>query len=133
MWTPLVEEAEKQGIILLLENVFEPEPETIQMLLEAVDSPHFAFCFDTGHWHIFGRTEVDEWLQRLGSKMTEVHLHDNHGERDEHLPPGDGTFDFGGFFSLLRMYQLSPVFTIEVRGEDALRIAFERLTHYVQA
>jgi len=31
-----------------------------------------------------------------------VHLHDNHGEKDEHLPPYDGTIDWPAAIKLLK-------------------------------
>lgn len=47
--------------------------------------------FDFGHANTVGR--VREFLP-LVSKADHIHIHDNHGERDEHLPLGDGTIDW---------------------------------------
>jgi sugar phosphate isomerase/epimerase len=34
--------------------------------------------------------------------VASVHLHDNHGEKDEHLPPYDGTIDWSTAISLMK-------------------------------
>ncbi len=93
-WKPLVREAEETGLCIAIENVFEESPDPLNALLGEIDSPHFRFCFDTGHHHVFSKTPLPLWIETLGKHMTEVHLHDNHREMDEHLPIGEGNFDF---------------------------------------
>ena len=34
--------------------------------------------------------------------MASAHIHDNHGDKDEHLPPYDGTIDWAGALPVLR-------------------------------
>lgn len=131
MWTLLVKEAEKIGVTLALENVFDHGPETLKKLLDTINSPRFGFCFDTGHCLIFSKSDWDKWIEVLGERLVEVHLHDNNGEEDEHLPPGDGKFDFSGFFRHLRTQQLSPLFTIEVHQEEDLPRSFEAVKGYL--
>jgi sugar phosphate isomerase/epimerase len=133
MWIPLVKEAEKLGVTLALENVFEQAPETIKKLLEKINSPRCGFCFDTGHWLVFSRTGWKEWIEALGSRLVEVHLHDNMGEEDQHLPPGDGQFDFIGFFRNLWAQRLSPLYTLEVHQEEDLPRGFETVTGYLES
>ncbi len=47
--------------------------------------------FDFGHANTVGK--VAEFLP-LVSKAIHIHIHDNYGERDEHLALGDGTIDW---------------------------------------
>jgi sugar phosphate isomerase/epimerase len=133
MWTPLVTEAEKVGVTLALENVFEQGPETLKKLLEKINSPHCGFCFDTGHSLVFSKTGWKEWIEVLGRHLVEVHLHDNRGEGDQHLPPGDGKFDFTGFLSYLWAQQLSPIYTLEVHQEEDLPRGFATVKGYLEA
>lgn len=119
-WRPLVDEAEKKGLILALENVFEEDPTSLLHLLEEIHSPHFRFCFDTGHHHLFSKTHFSDWVKTLRAYLVEVHLHDNHKERDEHLPLGEGNIDAEGFFQLLSIEKLRPIFTIEPHQEEHL-------------
>ena len=121
-WSPLVVEAEKDDLVIAIENVFEETPDSLKRLLDAVHSPHFRFCFDTGHHHSFSmrKAPLSCWIEALGAYLWEVHLHDNHGEKDEHLPMGEGGFDFDQFFDLLFRNRLNPICTIEPHQEDHL-------------
>lgn len=119
-WRPLVDDAERKGLTLAIENVFEEDPSSILRLLEDIDSPHFRFCFDTGHYHLFSKTHFSEWIEMLKVYLIEIHLHDNHRERDEHLPLGEGSIDVEGFFRLLSLEKLRPIFTIEPHQEEHL-------------
>ena len=130
-WRPLVKEAEEMGLTLAIENVFEETPEPIKNLLEEIDSPHFRFCFDTGHHNVFSKTPLSVWMVALGRYLSEVHLHDNHKEMDEHLPVGEGGFDFNQFFALLSQYKLNPLYTIEPHEEAHLRRGLEAAKKYI--
>ena len=132
MWSPLVKEAERFGVMLALENVFEQGPDTIKKLLDKINSPRFGFCFDTGHWLVFSKKDWQEWLEVLDNRLVEVHLHDNDGAVDQHLPPGDGRFDFIGFLRHLRAQRLSPLYTLEVHQEEDLPRSFETVTGYLK-
>jgi sugar phosphate isomerase/epimerase len=130
-WRPLVKEAEESGLTLAIENVFEEDPVSIKALLEEVNSPHFRFCFDTGHHHVFNKTPLPDWFEALGKHLVEVHLHDNHREMDEHLPIGEGSFDFGQFFELISQYGLNPIYTLEPHEEDHLWRGLEAVKKYI--
>ena len=130
-WRPLTKEAEELGLTLAIENVFEESPDPLKALLGEIDSPHFRFCFDTGHYHVFNKTPLPEWLESLGMYMVEVHLHDNHREMDEHLPIGEGDFDFDHFFKLLSRYRLNPIYTLEPHEEDHLWRGLEAVKKYI--
>jgi sugar phosphate isomerase/epimerase len=130
-WMPLVKEAEEKGLTLAIENVYEETPDSIKSLLEEIRSPHFRFCFDTGHHHIFSKTPLSIWIETLGGFLGEVHLHDNHKERDEHLPIGEGGFDFNQFFALLSRLDLNPFYTIEPHEEGHLWRSLKALSKYI--
>ena len=131
-WRPLVKEAEELGLTLAIENVFEETPDSIQNLLEEIHSPHFRFCFDTGHHHVFSKVPFPIWIETLGRYLREVHLHDNHKEMDEHLPIGEGGFDFDGFFNLLSQLGLNPIYTIEPHEEAHLWRGLQAVKRYVK-
>jgi sugar phosphate isomerase/epimerase len=131
-WRPLVKEAEERGLTLAIENVFEESPDSIKNLLEEIRSPHFRFCFDTGHHHVFSKTPLPVWMEVLGEFLSEVHLHDNHKEMDEHLPMGEGGFNFKQFFTLLSQYKLHPLYTIEPHEEAHLWRGLQAVRKYIE-
>src|SRR3972149_6073804 len=130
-WPPLGEEAERLGTILAVENIFEREPSTLKLLMERLPSPNFGVCIDAGHMRVFSMVEMEEWFSALGPRIAEVHLHDNHGRHDDHLPLGEGTIDFPRFLSLLAVYAGDPVYTIEPHGEGAMLRAVEAVMKYL--
>ncbi|HUL23324.1 MAG TPA: sugar phosphate isomerase/epimerase family protein [Thermodesulfobacteriota bacterium] len=130
-WRPLVKEAEERGVTLAVENVFDESPEPIQRLLEEIHSPRFRFCFDTGHQNVFAKTPLSVWMETLGAFLSEVHLHDNHKETDEHLPVGEGEFDFPQFFTLLSRSNLTPLYTIEPHEEAHLWRGLKAVKKYI--
>lgn len=91
------------GVQLLLENL-QNEVTTPEHLLEIVKVGHFdtvGVCLNVGHAHLAGPSEsdqpnvgIDAAFELLGPRIALVHLHDNHGQRDEHLWPGSGSIDW---------------------------------------
>lgn len=131
VWPTLVRKAGKIGTVLAMENVFDIHPEPIRRLLDAIDSPHIGHCFDIGHFRLFSKVSIEEWFQQLGKRIVEVHIHDNNGGRDEHLPPGDGDIDFATFFALLKNYSNDVIYTIEPHKEEHLQKNLEVLPKYL--
>jgi len=86
----LVKHAEKIGVTIALENT--RWPGYIEFVMDNIDSPNLAICYDSGHCHCFFDDKFD--FVRFKDKIKCLHLHDNHGEKDEHLIPGDGSIDW---------------------------------------
>ncbi|MEN6621746.1 MAG: sugar phosphate isomerase/epimerase family protein [Smithella sp.] len=105
---------------IALENVYEWEPSILRRLFEYLDSDRICFCFDTGHFNVFARTKLKVWLDELGKYLGHLHLHDNIGERDEHLPVGKGNFPFFELFQILRQLNIRPTITLEAHAEAHL-------------
>jgi sugar phosphate isomerase/epimerase len=74
---------------------------------------------------------LGEWVEVLGARLMEIHLHDNHGEADEHLPLGQGDIDFASLFSLLEKKKVQPIYTIEPHEIDHLQPSLEALEKYL--
>ncbi len=110
---PFVRRAEILKIPLVIENVWEQDPGLHLELLERMKSQWFGFCLDTGHQHSFSATTMDKWLQAVWPYLKEVHLHDNDGSYDDHLPVGSGTIDFNYLFNFLSNKAVSPILTVE--------------------
>ncbi len=117
----LVGLAESIDCRLAIENIYEESPDTLVQLVNGIDSSFFGHCFDAGHWHLFGRRPMDEWLKSVSSKLFHLHLHDNHGRADEHLPVGDGTIDFSPLQRHLKGMSALPSITLEARSLEHLQ------------
>lgn len=124
-WRPLNARAETNGIKIAIENIFEDEPSNLRLLMQEMDSPNFGICFDTGHWNLFAKTPLQEWLTMLSPYIIELHLHDNEKDADSHFPIGDGTFDFRTLFSALRDKEM--ILTIETHTPERVLRSIEAL------
>jgi len=123
----LVEQAEKIDCHLAIENIYEESPDTLVQLVDSVNSNFFGHCFDAGHWHLFGRRPMAEWLRAISSRLFHLHLHDNHGRADEHLPVGDGTIDFSPLQQHLKLMSVSPSTTLEAHSLEHLQRSLQQV------
>lgn len=130
-WQPLIEKAARLKTRIAIENIFEDEPSNLLQLMEKLHCPAFGICFDTGHCNLFSKVPLEQWLGALGPYLFELHLHDNDRSLDQHLPIGDGTFDFKTLFS----YPLAGdcVYTIEAHSPEKVLKSLDRLNGYLTA
>lgn len=112
---------------LAIENVFESRPDTIERLIREMDSTRFRYCFDTGHFNVFSKVPLMDWLKCLGPYISEAHLHDNHGRTDEHLGLGEGNFDFDSLFGFFKTLTKQPVITLEAHTKEGVLRSLEYL------
>ena len=82
------------GVKLNLENIPNEvtEPEHLMEVLRAGHFDTVGVCLDAGHANF--RSGVAATFDILKDRIHALHLHDNHGEKDEHLWPGSGSVDW---------------------------------------
>ncbi len=85
------------GITLTLENGWNIEP--LLKLSSRYGSKLFWVTFDVGHANLSGNPYA--YLIKLFRYVRNIHLHDNDGVRDLHLPLGMGTIDFSRILGFL--------------------------------
>ncbi len=118
-WRPLARRSAGLGIRLVLENTYELTPYELKPLLDGLAPEGVGFCFDTGHASAFGEAPVLDWVEVLGEHLQAMHLHDNHGGWDDHLPIGQGRVDFEALFHYLGdRYAQAPAVTLEPHREE---------------
>jgi sugar phosphate isomerase/epimerase len=125
------------GVKILVENLIS-EPTTPEHLITILDLGHLdsvGVCLDLGHAH--ATVGIEEAVSVLGKRIVSLHVHDNHGMRDEHLWPGDGTIDWAKTAGLLQSLHTLPAAVLEIgyafsdepaSVPDKIRAGFERLT-----
>ena len=101
-WKEEIKKYGKEGIKIVIENLVEGTPDILIKLCDEVDSDFLALCLDTGHTNVFSELSLYEWSERMGKRLQYVHLHDNNGQNDEHLPVGKGNIDFNSFFNSIK-------------------------------
>jgi sugar phosphate isomerase/epimerase len=130
-WRPLLEKAESLSARFALENVFEEDPHSLEKLLGALNSPYVGYCLDAGHGNLFSEVPLGGWIERLGDRLLEMHIHDNRGGEDDHLPVGEGEIDFDEIFAAVKTRGLRPICTIEPHLEEHLEPSLRALEKYL--
>jgi sugar phosphate isomerase/epimerase len=85
--------AKERGVEILLENI-PSELSTPEHILSFLHYTRLDLkvCFDAGHAHMAGG--VQPAFRTLHERIAAIHVHDNHGEKDEHLLPYEGEIDW---------------------------------------
>lgn len=85
----------RPGFQFAIENTWpEAQMEYLVALVDALGSEVAGVCIDTGHAHLVSEFGAGKALRMAGERLITTHLQDNHGDWDEHLPPGYGTIDW---------------------------------------
>ena len=119
----LVPLAEELGVVICLENIFQPcnLVDDVLTLIKEFPSPCVGACFDIGHAHMMEQgmnvpnsIVPSHWegvcpvpwekniLDRMLPHIVNCHLHDNSAEVDTHTIPGMGTIDWAPAMAKLR-------------------------------
>lgn len=130
-WRSQLPRIREVGCTIALENIFEEEPSTLRQVLDGINDPAVGHCFDAGHFNMFATVGLKEWFAVLGDRIVESHLHDNHGQADEHLPVGEGEIDFALVTALLEQYAPHAVWTLEAHSKSRLERARKNIQQYL--
>lgn len=112
----LIEHADSLGIKIAFENIYDSDPNDLKALLKIVDHKNAGICLDIGHFNVFSKFPLADWLEVLGDDIIEVHLHDNDGSADQHLALGDGNIEYGALVDWYKELpgEKRPVLTLEL-------------------
>lgn len=102
----LVVFAKQRGVTIALENT--PgglaSPANLRHFIADTHLTDLRLCFDAGHAHMEEGIELS--FETMRDLVVTAHLHDNHGEKDEHLLPFDGTINWK---ETLRLVNTAPL------------------------
>ncbi len=107
--------ANDKGIIVCLENLgYKSIDKTFEHLLEMRQAvgDSLKFTLDIGHARLYAEGGVERGFKVLGDNIRHIHFTDNNGTQDDHLPIGDGNFDYSGLMSFIRVFP--HIVTLEV-------------------
>jgi len=112
----LVDEAEKYGITLLYEPTISKENrvENVRRILDVM--PRLMLLLDIGHANLNSNRPV-EFIERFNDRIMHVHLSDNDGSGDLHLPIGCGNIDWCETLRCLKRYYDGTI-TLEIFSPD---------------
>lgn len=106
------------GLCICLENSQDVDAEPLRRVMELAEGA-IGVCLDLGHAN-YSRAPLTQWLDALGDYIGYVHLSDNLGQFDDHLPLGAGTVDWALADRLWRALGRDTPITLEVGGLDGV-------------
>lgn len=106
----IVEYAKSLNIKVALENT--RGKEHFQYLLDNIKLDNFGICFDAGHYHCCYQDDLD--ISKYKDRVFCVHLHDNFGEKDQHLLPFDGDNNWHKVIQVLHEVNYHGPITMEL-------------------
>lgn len=101
------------SFIFYIENVLDDDPHLLCRIADSVADPRFRLCLDIGHAHCASSVPVQDWVKLLGSRIGHLHLHDNDGTSDRHLPLGEGTIPLEAVLDALAKSSPHATMTLE--------------------
>jgi sugar phosphate isomerase/epimerase len=124
----LVLHAKHVGVTICVENTTSEmgAPSYLRSFVDETRLTGLRFNFDVGHAHLSDDQEgerIAKSFEPLKDLVASAHIHDNHGEKDEHLPPFDGTIDWASTMNVLSSAPSRDLpLTLELKeksGQDA--------------
>ena len=120
---------ERYGVTVCLENSADLDPEPLLGVMRRTENAQIRVCLDVGHAH-YSQVSLERWFDTLGAYIDRLHLSDNGGSFDDHLPLGEGTVDWAQADRLWRAYGRPSPLTIEVGGVAGVEQSLQYLrTH----
>ncbi len=124
----MIKTCEEKKVIIALENVV-PIPagseyyllgdniEDFSFVFSNIQSDYLKFCLDTGHANM--AEGVFKYIENFKDKLHCMHIHDNNGTNDEHLPVGAGSVPWAELANELKKIDFRGPVISECRNVSA--------------
>jgi sugar phosphate isomerase/epimerase len=118
----ILNKATGQGITICLENMFPRVghmygPEEFKEVLRR--NPGLMMTLDLGHANIRShKNQTTAFVEMARGRIGHVHIGDNNGQEDEHLPVGTGRVNVAGGLEALKESGYDQTITLEVFSPD---------------
>ena len=100
--------------------------EEVKKIIMSVNSSKLGFCFDCGYYLINQSLKpvrsLSSHLKKLNMEkyLWHIHAHDNNGQYDSHLLPGEGLFEWKHFLDYLYKNHFQGGFIIEAQKKNQI-------------
>ena len=95
--------------------------------LNIIGSPRYGLCYDSSHDNLTSQPMAI--LRRYGKRIITTHISDNRKEKDDHMLPFEGTYDWDQFTSAFSRLKFTGVFLLEVEMRES---AFKEPAEFLQ-
>ena len=138
--SPFVDYAVKLGVKVVVENMrYVPKPtpahrycQTPEELCDIADTLGIGVCWDFGHSNINAQKQ-SEAIAYVGSRLKVLHVNDNNGVGDDHVPPFCGKVDWRDAMHGLALIGFEGLFNYELHTSKVPESMSEHFASYVRA
>jgi len=132
--------AKQRGVTIALENTPNElgSPESLQQFIKETHLNGLKLCFDIGHAHI--ESSIADGFEVMRDRVVTTHIHDNNGEKDEHLLPYEGSIDWDEAFTLFSGASQPLPMVLELKEQptgapvlDRVRETFDKIEEGLNA
>ncbi len=111
--------AKQRDVVIALENTPGEltSPSSLRQFIVDTRLNDLKMCFDAGHAHMEDGIEASFDLMR--ERAVTTHVHDNHGEKDEHQLPYEGTIDWDSALKILASAPKELPIVLELKEQGA--------------
>lgn len=119
--------AKERGVTIALENTPSEfgSPEALCQLIQETHLRDLKFCFDTGHAHM--EEGISKSMELMRERIVTTHVHDNHGEKDEHLLPFEGSVDWDETLRALANLPQTPDIVLELKEQPVGKPSLDQI------
>jgi len=131
--------AKQRGVTIAIENTPNElgAPASLVQFVQETHLRELRFCFDIGHAHLAAGVQAS--FELLRDRVVTTHIHDNHGEKDEHLLPYEGGIDWDAALGALATAPEPLPFVFELKEQpsggpavEEIRAAFDKLERHLE-
>jgi sugar phosphate isomerase/epimerase len=112
----LIEYCKTKHVRLAVENLLPHllggQAHDLNQIIDEIYAENLGICFDTSHANL--TQDPLGMLKSFNKRVISLHLSDNHGQFDDHLPPGDGRVPWAGIMTGLKEIGYRDIFMLEV-------------------
>ena len=119
----IIKRAQALGLCVCLENMFPRcrayvEPDDFVEIMQRF--PDLKLTLDTGHANIGKKNgrRILEFIEKFGHRIGHLHISDNFGQRDDHIPLGSGAIDFEKVVRAIKQCGYDDTATLEIFSEN---------------
>lgn len=120
--TPLCERAKKLDMVLQMENTFGVSNQIDYFGKLLGELPDLGCHLDVAHAYLERQWDAPFiYMKQFGKRLTHIHLSENNGQQDQHLPMGvvpRGSFDWPKIVRLLKKTGYDDTITLEIFSPD---------------
>ncbi len=130
--------AKHRGVTIALQNTANEigSPASLVQFVKDTHLNNLRFCFDIGHAHI--ESGAVAGFRTMRDHVATAHIHDNRGEKDEHLLPWEGTIDWDAAFGEFAAATEPVPLVLELKETapgspslDQIRAVFDRIEKHL--